>query len=430
MDRPGHLRREVDDFVRLSRPEAFVYDARAADGLGDQIAAGLPGVPVLCLGPGGAGPDLTAAADAAAGPPGDAPEPESFLQTSGTTGTPKLVHHRQSFYAQILALAADFRAAGFPLLRHLSHSPMWLASGQITTLLNLFTGGVLFLREQWDPAAFIATVDRERLTSTFVTPPTLYEVLDHPDLDGADFSHMFMFNVGAGPAAPARLRQAIARFGPCLRIVYGLSEAVVICAQPGLTEDPEHPERLRSCGRPYGDVSVEIRGEDGSVLPSGVDGEVWVRTKLSFVGYHGQPELTAQSALRMRGGNLTLGKTPGVLRFVWSWPGVDVAGLDPTTVTVSRDPDGRWFVTFAVDVSPAVPERLRAGLGERMRRLSARTRRLAERFGTLHVHLTDHPAVADPSLYSGDGRHGSARSDAIATAETLRRLGAHLAAAG
>ncbi|MET8908074.1 AMP-binding protein [Micromonospora sp. NPDC004551] len=290
---PVTSRREVDEFVALARPDAFVHDPR--DPLGARIAAELTGVPVLCLGPGGAGPDLTAAGVEPAGLPAGAPAPESFLQTSGTTGTPKLVHHRESFYRQILALAADFRAAGFPLLRHLSHSPMWLASGQITTLFNLFTGGVLFLREQWDPAAFIRTVDAEKLTSTFVTPPMLYEVLDHPALDGADFSAMFMFNVGAGPAAPARLRQAIARFGPCLRIVYGLSEAVVICALPGLTEDPEHPERLRSCGRPYGDVAVEIRDADGRVLPAGADGEVWVRTNLSFAGYHGQPELTAET---------------------------------------------------------------------------------------------------------------------------------------
>jgi lysophospholipase L1-like esterase len=83
---------------------------------------------------------------------------------------------------------------------------------------------------------------------------------------------------------------------------------------------------------------------------------------------------------------------------------------------------------FDVSHSPAVPERLRAGLGERMRRLSSHTAALAARLGTLHVHLTDHPAGRDPSLYSSDGRHGSARSDAIATAETLRRLGAHLRA--
>ncbi|MFI7575606.1 class I adenylate-forming enzyme family protein [Micromonospora sp. NPDC049497] len=298
---PVTSRREVDEFVRLARPDALLYDARDPASVGPDLAAGLPGVPVFCLGAGGAGPDLTgwaAEQDAEAAdidPSVGAPAPESFLQTSGTTGTPKLVHHRESFYTQVLALAAGFRAAGYPLLRHLSYSPMWLASGQITTLFNLFTGGVLFPRDGWDPETFIRAVDAEGITSTFVTPPMLYEVLDHPALDGADFSAMFMFNVGAGPAAPARLRQAIARFGPVLRIVYGLSEAVVITALPGLTEDPEHPERLRSCGKPYGDVRVEIRAEDGTVLPPGVDGEVWVHTGLRFAGYHGQPELTAET---------------------------------------------------------------------------------------------------------------------------------------
>ena len=38
------------------------------------------------------------------------------------------------------------------------------------------------------------------------------------------------------------------------------------------------------------------------------------------------------------------------LAFRWSWPDADPASIDPTTVTVSRDPCGRWHVSFAVDV--------------------------------------------------------------------------------
>jgi len=60
----------------------------------------------------------------------------------------------------------------------------------------------------------------------------------------------------------------------------------------------------------------------------------------------------------MRGGVLRLAKTGGPLRFVWSWPGVDMTALDPTTVIVSRESDGRWYVTFAVDIQ--VPEPLPA----------------------------------------------------------------------
>ncbi|MGI8665177.1 MAG: class I adenylate-forming enzyme family protein [Jatrophihabitans sp.] len=305
---PVTSRREIMEFVQLAAPDVFVYDSRRQDQAGREISAALPGVPVFCLGAAGAGPDLTA--PLAPDTPGWdlntlTPAPESFLQTSGTTGTPKLVHHREGFYAQILQLGREFIDAGYPVLRHLSHSPMWLASGQITTLFNLFTGGVLFLREDWDPVAFLRVITEEKLNSTFVSPPMLYEVLDHPDLDQADFSNMFMFNVGAGPASPSRLRQAIARFGPVLRIVYGLSEAVVITALPGLSDDPDHPERLRSAGRPFGDVRIEIRASaagaddtgavDGRRLPVGETGEVWVASKLSFSGYYGQPELTAST---------------------------------------------------------------------------------------------------------------------------------------
>lgn len=299
-------RREIVEFAELAAPDVFVYDPAAPNELGAELSAALPGIPVLCLGAGGAGPDLTLPRQPA-GWPGDpeTPEPESFLQTSGTTGTPKLVHHKHGFYAQILELGRQFRAAGFPVLRHLSHSPMWLASGQMTSLFNLFTGGVLFLRQDWSPAAFLQVVQAERITSTFLTPPMLYEVLDHADCESADFSSMFMLNVGAGPASPSRLRQAIERFGPVLRIVYGLSEAVVITALPNLREDPGHPERLRSCGTPYGDVRVEIRDTadldrpadavpaGGRPVPTGQTGEVWVRSRLSFSGYHGQPDLTA-----------------------------------------------------------------------------------------------------------------------------------------
>jgi putative transposase len=57
-----------------------------------------------------------------------------------------------------------------------------------------------------------------------------------------------------------------------------------------------------------------------------------------------------RAAFRWRDGQLTLAKTSAPLRFVWSWPDIDPATLDPATVTVSKDPPGRWFVTFHVDV--------------------------------------------------------------------------------
>ena len=60
-------------------------------------------------------------------------------------------------------------------------------------------------------------------------------------------------------------------------------------------------------------------------------------------------------AFTLRGGQLRLAKTAGPLRFTWSWPEVDVAALDPTMVIVSREPDGRWYVTFTIEGAAPAP---------------------------------------------------------------------------
>ncbi|MBN6056190.1 transposase, partial [Nonomuraea sp. RK-328] len=65
-----------------------------------------------------------------------------------------------------------------------------------------------------------------------------------------------------------------------------------------------------------------------------------------------------RSGFRYRGGRLFLAKMDAPLAFAWSWPDADPASIDPSTVTVSRDPCGRWYVSFAVDV--AAPDRLPA----------------------------------------------------------------------
>ena len=65
-----------------------------------------------------------------------------------------------------------------------------------------------------------------------------------------------------------------------------------------------------------------------------------------------------RSGFRYRDGALWLAKMGTPLKFVWSWPGIDPAAIDPSTATVSRDPCGRWYVSFAVEV--AEPEQLPA----------------------------------------------------------------------
>jgi putative transposase len=62
-----------------------------------------------------------------------------------------------------------------------------------------------------------------------------------------------------------------------------------------------------------------------------------------------------RSAFRLREGELTLAKTTDPLRLVWSFQEVELATLDPTMVIVSREPDGRWYVTLCVQAGDPAP---------------------------------------------------------------------------
>jgi putative transposase len=62
-----------------------------------------------------------------------------------------------------------------------------------------------------------------------------------------------------------------------------------------------------------------------------------------------------RSAFSLRAGVLRLAKTDTALRYVWTWPDIDPGDLDPTLITVAKDPAGRWFVTFQVDVPDPAP---------------------------------------------------------------------------
>jgi acyl-CoA synthetase (AMP-forming)/AMP-acid ligase II len=264
--------------------------------VGQELATVLS-VPTVCLGPDGLGPDLLAPLaegvaafdlDTAAG------APESIFQTTGTTGKPKLIHHGAGLYEQMSAIAEDWKATGQPLLRHFSLTPMWHAAGQATAMLNLVSGGVLFILFQFISEEYLAAIEEHRATSVYISPLMLNALLDDPALETTDCGSLKLLNVGGSPVTPARLREAIERFGPVVRMTYGLSELPFISAFPGMTDDPRHPDRLRSCGQPYGDVRIEIRDDHGTVVAPGEVGELWAASRLNFLGYWGNPELTAE----------------------------------------------------------------------------------------------------------------------------------------
>jgi fatty-acyl-CoA synthase len=289
---------EQVEFVELADVDVLIFAADRGGPAIEQVTARERPLIVLCTGPGGPGADLSAPRPAHSPefvPDPQAAPPQSLYYTGGTTGTPKLVHHEHRFFKALLAAAAYFRSIGEPGMRHLSTTGFVHVSGQMPVLLALCEDGTVFLQERVQLADFLDAVARERVTSVFISPARLYELLDLPGgRERIDFSSLRYLNCGGGPIQPARLAQAIERFGPVLRPVYGLSEIPLLADWPFMTADPAHPERLGSCGRPFADARIAIRDEAGRDLPAGTVGEVCAAGSLLMSGYWGQPELTAE----------------------------------------------------------------------------------------------------------------------------------------
>jgi acyl-CoA synthetase (AMP-forming)/AMP-acid ligase II len=295
--------RDQLDFVEHAGADVLIHDSgMATDLISDALAQA--DRTVLCLGPDGGGPDLLAATAAAAGSPADpatylpgpdTPEPQALFYTSGTTGQPKLVLHRHRFYQALFMGGQFYRASGEPAMRHLGIPAFSTTSGQMPALLALFQGGAAVLAGGFTMTEFLTTIVQEGITSTFLSPLRLREVLDDPALAGIDTSTLRYLNVGGSAAAPAVVRRAAERFGPVIRIVYGLTEAPLVADYPFLQIDPEHPERLGSCGKAFADTRIEVRDDQGKSLPEGEPGEICVAGSLVMDEYLGQPGLTAET---------------------------------------------------------------------------------------------------------------------------------------
>jgi fatty-acyl-CoA synthase len=291
--------REQVGFARFAQPDVLIYTVtERRERIAGELAGHTGPLKIFSLGSGGQGMDLLAALREE---PGEfdldlaGPDPESLFYTSGTTGKPKLVRHGAGYYAALLDIAEYYLMIDEPPMRFLVGASFSYVSGQTPAFLTLFEGGTLFIDDGADPVQTLATIEKERITSTFLTPAQFYELIDQARGTPTDTSSLRYLNVGGAAASPARLAEAIECFGPAVRLVYGSSEAPLITDYPFLDHDPDHPERLSSCGRPFADTLIEIRDAAGAAVPTGQTGEVWVSGSLLMTGYWRQPELTSQT---------------------------------------------------------------------------------------------------------------------------------------
>ncbi len=171
---------------------------------------------------------------------------------------------------------------------------LYTGGGHVAAITGLLAGATVVLGGDFDAAQILGTMEREHITGLGLTPPMLYEILDHPACREGGFPALARIFYGGAPTAPARLREAIERFGPMMRQSYGLTEAPVITTLEPDQHDLERPETLRTCGRPLPGMAVEIRDEQGNAVPAGQIGEVHTQGFMVMTEFWGDPERTRE----------------------------------------------------------------------------------------------------------------------------------------
>ncbi|MET7287069.1 AMP-binding protein [Streptomyces sp. NPDC005573] len=274
---------------------ALVVDPRLA-ARAAEIAEAVPVKSVLSLGPCAGAEDLVALAAVQSGEPFPSlAEPDGICgirHTGGTTGHPKGIcttYRQVQEMRSVRPVGSD--EAGAP--RQLVATTIAHAAGLLADAV-LETGGTVVMLDDFEPGEVLATIGRERISHLWLLPPLLYQLLDHPDMEHTDTSGLRQILYGGCQSSPARIADAVRRLGPVLMQGYGQNEGGLISVLPQSDHDPDDPARLRTAGRILPGVEVEIRDEDGNVLPNGEHGEICVRSAMVMQGYWKQPGLTAE----------------------------------------------------------------------------------------------------------------------------------------
>jgi fatty-acyl-CoA synthase/long-chain acyl-CoA synthetase len=221
-----------------------------------------------------------------------------IVYTSGTTGKPKGVHFDQNA-AAVHALVAIMEYELDSESRYLIQIPH-NSSVNITMVPVLMAGGALGFADSrgFDPETFAATVERERITHSFVVPTMLFRVLEH-DVAAERLKSLKTLGYGSSPIPPERLEQLITRYGPIFNQLYGMAEiasiGTILSKQDHLAALETHPELLASAGRPSYAVTVRVIDAEGHDVATGEVGEVVFGGPHVMKGYFRDPERTEEA---------------------------------------------------------------------------------------------------------------------------------------
>jgi acyl-CoA synthetase (AMP-forming)/AMP-acid ligase II len=209
------------------------------------------------------------------------------LFTSGTTAAPKAAILRHFNLVSYILGSVEFGAAE-PTEAALVSVPPYHIAGIAALLSSIYALRRIILLPAFDPKVWIDLAAREKATNAFVVPTMLSRIVEALG-DGSaapDFSHLKAIAYGGGRMPVELLLRALDLFPETnFTNAYGLTETSSTVALLGpeehraahKSEDPAVRARLGSVGKPLPTIELEIRDEDGKVLPPGEAGEIYVR---------------------------------------------------------------------------------------------------------------------------------------------------------
>ncbi len=162
----------------------------------------------------------------------------------------------------------------------------------------LFQGGTILLHERFDPEAFLAAIEKHKVTHSFVVPTMINMLVAHPRIKDFDLGSLRVLTYGSAPIAPSRIREAWHDLGPVLSQGYGAGETTgglvaLTTEDHRLAIEQGQEELLTSCGRAFSEAQVKLVDDDGNEVKPGEIGEIVIQGPDVFAGYWREPELSA-----------------------------------------------------------------------------------------------------------------------------------------
>ena len=208
------------------------------------------------------------------------------LFTSGTTAAPKAAILAHANLVSYILGTVEFGSAGESEATLVSVPPYHIA-GIAALASSIYALRRIVLLPAFSPEDWLKLVDAEKITNAFVVPTMLGRIIHAVDKGvRADLSSLQAIAYGGGKMPLELIHQALALFPQtAFTNAYGLTETSSTVALLGpeehraahASDDPVVRARLASVGKPLPTIELEIRDEDGRVLPSGQPGEIYVR---------------------------------------------------------------------------------------------------------------------------------------------------------